>query len=93
MQPINAAINRMRSSTGGVDRTGQTFTVIAENTVQFSRDNLGNATDQQNAARQFARASSYTLPTVQQAPTYNLISGIETSAEALNITYPNAFMT
>lgn len=83
----------MRALTGGVDRTGQTFTVIAENTVRFSRDNLGDADASQEAARQFARASAYTRPTVQQAPTYNLISGIETSAEALDITYPNAFMT
>lgn len=90
MKPINDAINRMRLKTGGIDRTGQTFTVIAENSVQLATHDPASASSN---ARSFAALSVYTVPTVQEAPSYNLISGIETTAEYIGITYPNAFMT
>jgi hypothetical protein len=84
MKPIDDAINRMRYMTGGVNREGQTYSITNE--VSATRSVI-------SSARSFAAASAFTTPTVQDAPSYNLISGIETSAEDIGVTYPNAFMT
>lgn len=81
--PIDRAINRMRYMTGGVNRERQTYTIIAENF----------AVPGGSEARSYASAAAYAVPTVQAAPSFNLISGIETTAQLMGITYPNAFMT
>lgn len=78
---------------------GQTFNVIAENNVALFR-NLSNVDESVigDNTKQFATsgaqsAAQYTVPEVQAAPSYNLVSGIETSTSNLGITYANAFMT
>lgn len=82
MAPIDRAMNRMRYATGGINVEGESYSIIAQN-------NLAQMSSFKSA---FAQAA-YTVPTVQQVPTYNLISGIETTAEDLGITYANAWMT
>lgn len=83
MSPIDKAINRMRYATGGINREGQSYAVVSDTSAYTFI----------NGARNLVAESPYTVPTVQQAPTYNLISGIETTAEDLGITYANSFMT
>lgn len=86
----------MRYSTGGRNVEGQTYNIIAENNALFTNlsrtDADGNI---QNTARSYAATASqhYTVPQVQAAPSYNLVSGIETSTQQIGITYANAFMT
>ena len=82
MAPIDNALNRMRYATGGVNREGQSYNIIAQN----------NAAQMSTTKSAFAQ-SAYTVPTVREVPTYNLISGIETTAEDVGITYPNAWLT
>jgi hypothetical protein len=98
--PINRAIDRMRYKTGGTNVEGKTFSVIAENSVALFT-NLTNSMlvpqDGPTNAKQYAAASAasaqHEIPQVQAAPSYNLVSGIETSTSGLGITYANAFMT
>lgn len=97
--PINRAIDRMRYQTGGRNVEGQTFNVIAENNVALFR-NLSNVDDSVigNNTKSFATnavqsAAQYSVPEVQAAPSFNLVSGIETSTSNIGITYANAFMT
>jgi len=89
----------MRYQTGGRNVEGQTFNVIAENNVALFR-NLSNVDESAigNNTKSFATnagqaAAQYTVPEVQAAPSYNIVSGIETSTSSLGITYANAFMT
>ena len=82
MAPIDQALNRMRYRTGGVNREGESYNIIAQNNLALIGD-----------TKSLLAQSAYTVPTVREAPTYNLISGIETTAEDVGITYANAWMT
>lgn len=98
-KPINDAIDRMRYQTGGRNVEGQTYNVIAENGIAVYR-NLTSVDDSAigNNTKSFATSESqsaeqYSVPEVQAAPSYNLVSGIETSTSNIGITFANAFMT
>ena len=89
----------MRYQTGGRNVEGQTYNVIAENGIAVYR-NLTSVDDSAigNNTKSFATSESqsaeqYSVPEVQAAPSYNLVSGIETSTSNIGITFANAFMT
>lgn len=96
-RPINDAINRMRYKTGGLNVEGQTFNVIAENNVELFTNSTALGSGGPENAKSFAASAQasahYTVPEVQEAPSYNLVSGIETSTNSVGVTYANAFMT
>lgn len=83
--------------TGGRNVEGQTYTVIAENNLSLVRNLTSSREAGLQNARQYAASSQasaqYAAPEVQAAPSFNLISGIETSSASIGITYANAFMT
>lgn len=81
----------MRYETGGRNVEGQTFNVIAENNVALFRNVSDLASNKTlDDVRSYA---AETVPEVQEAPSFNLVSGIETSTSGVGVTYANAFMT